>query len=301
MPLLLKIISAKSVPFFRLQDMSKKKNPPPQPGNSHAALKVQFLSLPLRERSPTGLVRADVYISVRELKLEVATGPRPLIANWINPYAAFVYPPFPVIQNEPNAKSAYPNLVNAFYECFITLKDDKGESIAHRPAVIMVDDPVLQFYFLEDLRGTGTDVRVVNQNTEVLTADDGKKFNLVAPADHCWLNFRRGIIEFMKQQEVKKAAAVAEARARGEDVPETDNEPPASSINPDVVPAVLTACMNCGCFRTHLQACGKCLSAFYCSRDCQVAGWKRHKRLCKKADETLSNNINSEPSSSKKA
>jgi len=121
-------------------------------------LRNKFLALKLSDRSPTGLIKADIYVSVRELLLEVASGPRPLISNWINPYAAFVYPPFPIIPategQEPNARDAYPNLIGALYECFIGLKDDNGTSIAYRPSVIMVDDPVLQFYFNQDLAGS---------------------------------------------------------------------------------------------------------------------------------------------------
>lgn len=32
----------------------------------------------------------------------------------------------------------------------------------------------------------------------------------------------------------------------------------------------------------NLQKCGACLSVSYCSKDCQVKDWKRHKSICKK-------------------
>ena len=228
------------------------------------SLRDAFLKLPLREMSPTGLVRSDIYVSVRDLSLDVSDGPRPLIANWINPYAAFVYPPFPIIQDVPNAKTAYPNLMDAVYDCFVNLKDADGNIIAYRPAVILVDDPVLQYYWQADLGNSGTVVRSVNQNTETLVHADGTEFQLVTPANHCWLNFRKGIIEFMKNQEGEKGSSLSDP-----------------AVDETIIPLVLTACMHCGVFKTKLLACGSCLGAFYCDRDCQKGGWKRHKVLCK--------------------
>jgi hypothetical protein len=238
-------------------------------------LRSKFLALKVSDRSPTGLIKADIYVSVRELLLEVASGPRPLIANWINPYAAFVYPPFPIIPAEegmePNAKSAYPNLIGALYECFIGLKDDAGVSIAYRPSVIMVDDPVLQYYFNLDLAGSGTEVVVVRQDKQLLQHEDKSFFMLLTPANHCWTNFRKGIIDFMKTEESKGAAATTKPE---DDVP--------ALIDEGAIPVVVTACMHCGVFRSRLHSCARCMVAQYCSRDCQVAGWKRHKAFCKK-------------------
>ncbi|RYH22711.1 zinc finger MYND domain-containing protein [archaeon] len=30
----------------------------------------------------------------------------------------------------------------------------------------------------------------------------------------------------------------------------------------------------------NLKACARCKAAFYCSKDCQVADWRHHKRSC---------------------
>ena len=30
-----------------------------------------------------------------------------------------------------------------------------------------------------------------------------------------------------------------------------------------------------------VRACGRCQKVYYCSKDCQVSDWKRHKRTCK--------------------
>mmetsp|Transcript_591 Transcript_591/g.756 ORF Transcript_591/g.756 Transcript_591/m.756 type:complete len:256 (+) Transcript_591:2052-2819(+) len=50
----------------------------------------------------------------------------------------------------------------------------------------------------------------------------------------------------------------------------------------------LRACNNPGCGKVEkskgeLRQCSGCHSAFYCSRDCQKAHWKRHKKECKSA------------------
>ena len=41
-------------------------------------------------------------------------------------------------------------------------------------------------------------------------------------------------------------------------------------------------CAVCG-VRANLQACARCGTAFYCSRDHQQAHWKDHRKDCKKA------------------
>jgi len=126
---------------------------------------------------------------------------------------------------------------------------------------------------------SGTEVVVVNQSKQLLQNDDKSFFMLVTPANHCWLNFRKGIIDFMKSEEGKsgekdKAAAAASASEEG--------MPPLVDVDEDVVPVVVTACMHCACFRTRLLTCSQCMSAFYCTKECQVTAWKRHKKLCKK-------------------
>jgi hypothetical protein len=42
-------------------------------------------------------------------------------------------------------------------------------------------------------------------------------------------------------------------------------------------------CANCHALETadhQLKPCNKCQTALYCSRDCQKAGWKHHKKEC---------------------
>ena len=50
-------------------------------------------------------------------------------------------------------------------------------------------------------------------------------------------------------------------------------------------PGVVAMCFCCGAERrlegTMLSKCGKCKTAFYCSKQCQLADWPQHKMLCK--------------------
>lgn len=54
-------------------------------------------------------------------------------------------------------------------------------------------------------------------------------------------------------------------------------------------PSLLRHCSRSGCAKAEkhaleFQTCSRCKQAFYCSRDCQSADWKRtHKRVCKTA------------------
>ncbi|KAJ6255783.1 hypothetical protein Dda_9464 [Drechslerella dactyloides] len=41
-------------------------------------------------------------------------------------------------------------------------------------------------------------------------------------------------------------------------------------------------CANCKTGGVNLKRCAKCSSEYYCSRDCQQAHWKQHKKLCGK-------------------
>jgi len=40
------------------------------------------------------------------------------------------------------------------------------------------------------------------------------------------------------------------------------------------------SCANAGCESAGHHCCSKCKVQFYCSRDCQLADWKKHKEIC---------------------
>ena len=51
------------------------------------------------------------------------------------------------------------------------------------------------------------------------------------------------------------------------------------SVRPENVTGV---CYHCNKSKCKLMACKKCSTAVYCSKDCQVGDWPRHKKLCSK-------------------
>ena len=59
----------------------------------------------------------------------------------------------------------------------------------------------------------------------------------------------------------------------------------------DQAPSCAT-CKKTGSEAENLKRCAKCQTTYYCSRDCQKADWKVHKKVCSK-------NASSQPSSSK--
>jgi hypothetical protein len=41
-------------------------------------------------------------------------------------------------------------------------------------------------------------------------------------------------------------------------------------------------CARQECFNPPTSQCSRCLRIFYCSKECQVADWRRHKKSCRK-------------------
>ena len=201
---------------------------------------LQFLNLPVRDIAPTGLCKSDVYLSIRDMAFDLK--PRPVLANIINPYARYCFDPIPV----------------AMYKNFVTLTAE-NVSIAFRPSVIMVDDPVLASFLLQEIPvGCGTEIRYVDVKTTTLTNIDGITCNLQEAANSVWAIIRKEIQKLVTKQT--------------QDASEKDK----------VLPIVLSACQNstCGKLDNSHKSCSNCMNALYCSAACQKSGWKKHKKNC---------------------
>lgn len=91
-------------------------------------------------------------------------------------------------------------------------------------------------------------------------------------------------------------AAMGKAAARhGDNIPFTRTHgtftvapPTQSSLN---IPED-TVCSECGgCGSVKLMLCGRCRSVCYCSKECQAAAWKTHKRECRQPDDTTTGKL----------
>lgn len=51
-------------------------------------------------------------------------------------------------------------------------------------------------------------------------------------------------------------------------------------------------CEECGALAT--QRCSKCKMAWYCSRDCQLRQWKKHKQICSMFQDAAKDKSNDE-------
>ena len=58
-----------------------------------------------------------------------------------------------------------------------------------------------------------------------------------------------------------------------------------SSLDASFIAQASKVCGSCGYKKIELTACSRCLTAYYCSKECQVKDWKEghHKEDCKKA------------------
>jgi hypothetical protein len=60
--------------------------------------------------------------------------------------------------------------------------------------------------------------------------------------------------------------------------------------NTDTQQTNIPTCNTCNKIDEKLKKCTRCKTMFYCSKECQVKDWKKHKKICKKYN---SNNNNS--------
>jgi hypothetical protein len=131
------------------------------------------------------------------------------------------------------------------------------------------DEPVFVSFYPESEPVDGFDVMKVKVghtlallNAERKQMMDGSEGIRMEEMKTCWA-FKANLADLT--DEANKLLEVADAKARGE---------------------TQSACFSCGKPATNM--CGKCKSAAFCSKECQLSYWPKHKGLCKDSAKLLS-------------
>ena len=153
---------------------------PPVPLSREEKLEA-FVRLPLATTLPNGnlandatlrvrrhhLMRTEVYVTLRHFQFDGAPPKRaPQICVVINPHSRFTHACFPLIGMGKNCDQVYPKVAEMLYDSFTEF--DIHEKSKYRPDLIMVDDPLLHKFFRRELHGTGTRVKLVHVDSELI-------------------------------------------------------------------------------------------------------------------------------------
>ena len=126
----------------------------------------RFLQLPMKSAIPNGNVAHDlsgllrrgqwqsaVYITLRQFQFEsfVPHHVNPQFCLIINPESKLTHACFPIMDMGKCCDEQYPKIVEMLYETF--LEFDIHEETRYRPAMIMVDDPLLAVCLRRELEG----------------------------------------------------------------------------------------------------------------------------------------------------
>ena len=124
-----------------------------------------FLQLPMKSTLPNGNIAHDmtglrrgqfqslVYMTVRQFQFysSVPQHVHPQMCLIINPESKLTHACFPVMDMGKCCDDQYPKIVEMMYETF--LEFDIHEETRYRPAMIMVDDPLLAVCLRRELEG----------------------------------------------------------------------------------------------------------------------------------------------------
>jgi hypothetical protein len=231
-----------------------------------------FLKLPVLEMAPSGRFKTDIYVTFRVLTFEA--DPPPVLAIAINPQARSLQTAIPVLERYPTAGSAFRRFATEFYKTFLRFDHP------HRPAHIMVDDPVFCAFLNTDLRDSGTTVRVVNDETELIEEGGIKPSSMNEPA-------RLPLVAIASQMvlHVQEQILADHRGSRGDSSPPPGRPNLANVLTPiPMCPKILRTCgaPSCGKLLPLLKACLGCKKAWYCGVPCQKAAWSKHKPSCRK-------------------
>jgi hypothetical protein len=143
----------------------------------------------------------------------------------------------------------------------------------------MVDDPVFCDFLSADLRDSGTTVRVVSDETELIEEGALKASSMNEPARLPLVAISSRMILQVQEQILADHRG---ARGGGPAPP-----PPNLSqvLTPlPMCPKIMRACgaPSCGKLSPSLKACLGCKRAWYCGVPCQKAAWSKHKPSCRK-------------------
>jgi hypothetical protein len=253
-----------------------------------AELRRRFLALPVAPCVPSGLCPSDVYVSTRQLRLvHGRPGEQPpSLTLGINPYSRYTFFNVPIQQREPlNAAALYPRVIDALYEAHV--QPPAGRP--YRPAVILCDDAVMVEMLMADLTGSGTIASVVQLSTavidDVLNVDAGQpQTSLLAITNGVFMSMEKMLLQCMQGQADDPFAETGDAKVAQPGRRGKFRHDPSVC---DTAPTVLRACGSPACALLSADAlkCAGCRRAWYCSKDCQRAAWRVHKRLCKSGSE----------------
>jgi len=234
----------------------------------------QYLDLNMSATLPNGNiskiphVKSDIYVTLRHFQFR--SSPPPLACIVLNPHSKMVHACFPISNLGRSAHDIYPQVLRMLYESFI----EQDLHTRYRPSTIMVDDPVLAAFMRAELHGSGTRIRVVYERHEIIaTVHSDEDTSLSRACSDRMPEIRRATISFLRDTawstkwKVKGDEAVAAAIAADD--------------GPDHEPLILKACASCGALQSCIRRCSGCnLQQNYCSSQCMLDGWRKHKHDC---------------------
>jgi hypothetical protein len=221
-------------------------------------------------------MKSEVYFTLRHFMFPHSSPVNaPQVCIVINPHSKLKHCCFPILDLGKNCDELFPNCTEIMYESF--LEFDIHEKTRYRPNTIMVDDPLLAVFLGRELHGSGTVVKLVYLEQEVIqTILSEEDTTLSQICNNLFPEIRQATVQYVREnadtmewkcridEKTARAAAAAEEVEHG-----------------DLL--ILRACSWCGVLAPRIKRCGGCLDHLqtnYCSSKCQLAGWRQHKEVC---------------------
>ena len=246
-------------------------------------MKQAFLALPVSEQAQSGLVMQDTYLSMKQIEPGIDASMRVVV---MMPSAGYIIESILLPPNQ-CAAEVFPDILTQYYHAVVI-----GKGFSTRPALILVDDVILADFLRADLKGSGTEIRSVNERTYHIDTYTTKKVPLHEVAMGLCIKIQqlvRGNTSVLGQHVGK----VEESR-RTKGKYKVDSEQIKSTFG-DLPPISHMHTCNynsCGRILTGAKMCSRCMLAFYCCQEHQKKDWEVHKIGCKKIEkDTASNQV----------